>query len=322
MYRFIGGFESTDNCILWIRSETLTMPIMLDRAETYLLPMAEGEELMEYLDPRGEVPEKIRWDRLSFLAEGAKVFVGGKVVRQAGRPVFVASKDCPLLIIFYDGADRSLPIRAIRAGRDKNEYWNPITPYSFIVGAFCHLGTALYFLSRPIFRFTAITACIALFTPLIPLIPPGLVCTLLYQRLWRQARLFRIYRDILQLPLKYQGRLPNGEAYGFTRSAGPPAEVLEGTAPQLIPGKKGTGKHLKKEDWYVFGSLRENAAFPREPADPFAPFGAFPGNPAIFARRYTRKAYALEIVSWLLLIAGLGLNVFFIIMILNILGIW
>ncbi|MDR0563138.1 MAG: hypothetical protein LBG73_10700 [Spirochaetaceae bacterium] len=313
IYRFIGGFESTDNRTLWIRSEALTVPIILEGAQTYLLPMAEGEERTTTLDPRGEAPEKIRWDRVSSLTEGAKVFVGGKVVRQADRPVFAAAKDCPLLIIFYDGNDRSLPIRTIRAGRNKNEYWNTITPYSFIAGAFSYLIMAMYFLSRPVFRLTAVTACIALFTPLIPILPPGVVCTLWYQQLWRQARIFRVYRDILHFPLKYKGQLPNGESYGSARYT-----VLETQIPLLVPDKQ---ENLKKEDWYVFGSLQESG-FPREPSDVFAPFGAAPGNPETLARRYTQKAYVLEILSWLLLIAGLGLNILFIAAILRITGIW
>jgi hypothetical protein len=314
------------------------MPIILKGAETYLLPMAEGEELMESLDPSGEAPEKIRWDRVSSLTEGVKVFVGGKTVRQEDRLVFRGTKESPLLIIFYDGKDRSLTIRTIRAGRNKNEYWNPITPYSFIAGVFSQLMVAMYYLSRPIFRFTVIAAGIALFTPLLPLFPPGVICTLLYQRLWRQARIFRAYRDILQLPLNYTApklqdcRLPNGERYGGVYYDDLPADIVDLQIPMLIPNKN--KKELKtkappqglsqKEGWYVFGSLPEEPrspmSLPQEPLDPFAPFGAVPGNPETLARRYTQKAYLLEICSWFLLIAGLGLNLFFIMTILSIIG--
>lgn len=343
-YRFIGSFESTDGSMLWIRSETLTMPVMLEGAHTYILPMSEGDEILEDFDPRKEVPEKIRWDRVTVLTEGAKVFVGGALVQKDDRRVFVSTAEQPLLIIFYDGNDRSLTIRTIRAGRNKNEYWNTITPYAFIGGTFCQFMVALHFLSRPIFRFTVISACIALFTPLVPLFPPGVLFTVLYRRLWWRARVFRSYRDILQLPLKYMSsgvwdcRLPDGERYGAVYYDALPGASLGNKIPLLIPEKRGQRRPeqnktaLKKEGWYVFGRIPEGVSagtpipralsgedlpeFPREPRDLFAPFGAVLGNPEILARTYTQKAYMLEILSCILLLAGVGLNIFLIIKIL------
>jgi hypothetical protein len=201
----------------------------------------------------------------------------------------------------------------MRAGRNKNEYWNSITPYSYIAGLFSLLLVSAVFLVRPLFQLTAMAACIALVTPLIPLIPPGLVCTLGYQRLWRKARLFRIYRDILRLPLTYGETLPGGERYGKTVSFGTPPEVLEETLPLLLPqGPAGTFHPGDKEMWYIFGRLRGESGIPEEPEDPFAPFGAVLGDPEGRAKNYTREAYILEILACLLLLAGLSLNVFFI----------
>jgi hypothetical protein len=48
------------------------------------------------------------------------------------------------------------------------------------------------------------------------------------------------------------------------------------------------------------------------PADVFAVYGALPGKPETLARRYARKAYLFEITAWLLLLAGIGLNAFFV----------
>jgi hypothetical protein len=50
---------------------------------------------------------------------------------------------------------------------------------------------------------------------------------------------------------------------------------------------------------------------PTEPLDPFAPFGALPGNPERLARRYTIAAHALEIISWLFLLGGIAINFLF-----------
>jgi hypothetical protein len=315
-FRFIGGFESiTDGHTLWVRSETLTIPVSLRGAQTYMLPMQEQNSFSGAFDPGEEAPERIRWDRVSTLAEGVKVFVGGSLVFQDDRWIFAAAGETPLLVIFYDGPDQSLTVRAIRAGRHRNEYWNPITPYSLALGALCLIAMAGSFLSRPAFRLTAITALIAVFTPLFPLIPPGILCTVLYRRLWWRARIFRANRDLVRLPLKYlpQGegscRLPGGEWYGVYRRDSLPEEARN-ALPLLILDE---GKR-KKEGWYVFGAFPGPAGdgeIPSEPKDPFATFGILPGKPETLARRYTARAYTLEIIAWLVLLAGIGLNVFF-----------
>ncbi|MDR1326745.1 MAG: hypothetical protein LBK00_11995 [Treponema sp.] len=303
-FRFIGGFESiADDHTLWIRAETISIPVNLSGRYTYLFSIAEegGEER----------PERIRWDWVSILTEGAKVFVGGNLAREDERLVFVSSKEEPLLLIFYDGNDRSLPIRTIRAGRNKNEYWNPITPYAFILGAFFQLLIALSFLSRPTFSFTSIVAFIALFTPIIPFLPPGLLCTVLYNSLWHKARQFREYRDVARLPLKYlrseiwRSLLPDGKFYGMSRT-----NILPEYIPLLLTSDR------KKDQWYVFGHIDESP-LPREPDDLFVTFGAIQGDPEALAHRYAIKAHILEIVSCLFLVMGLGINLFFIILILQ-----
>jgi hypothetical protein len=349
-YRFIGGFESvTEDRTLWIRSDDLTIPVALAGAHTYVLPMQEQDQNPESFDPGGEAPERVRWDRVSALTEGAKVFVGGALALRNDRWTFVSRKDNPLLIIFYDGPDRSLAVRAIRAGRHHNEYWNVITPYALALGAVSLIYMALAFLSRPAFRLTVIVALIAVFTPLFPLIPPGILFTVLYRRCWWQARIYRAWRDLARLPLKYleNGQetrvLRGGELYGSVYFDELPPEFRERNIPLLIPEEE----RRKKEGWYVFGVLNAAgtaadtvsaetppegtavgetvstetlpdgaaAVLPAEPSDILVTFGAIPGKPETLARRYTLKAYTLEIVAWLALLAGIGLNVFFIRMI-------
>jgi hypothetical protein len=323
-YRFIGGFESvTDGHTLWIRSDTLTIPVSLRGAQTYLLPMQE-EGQPDNFDPGEEAPERIRWDRVSSLTEGAKVFVGGALVFRDDRWTFAAAAETPLLVIFYDGPDRSLTVRAIRAGRHRNEYWNALTPYALILGALCLIAMAASFLFRPAFRLTVITALITVFTPLFPLIPPGILCTVLYRRLWWRARIFRANRDLVKLPLRYlpkgEGicRLPGGEWYGSCCRDSLSPE-MQNTIPFLLPD----AEKQKKEDWYIFGALpgpQGTDSIPAEPKDPFAGFGILPGKPGVLARRYTIRAYTLEIIAWLVLLAGIGVNCFFIRMILVLFG--
>ena len=320
VFRFIGELESiTDGQALWVRGGDLLVPVSLKNAETYLLPMQRNENAPETSDPGEEAPEKIRWERVASLADGAKVFVGGQLSFQEGRWGFVSTKENPLMVIFYDGPEHSLATNAIWAGRHRGEYFNPVTPYALIVGALCLLFVAATFLPRPAFRPTVIVSVVAIFMPLFPLVPPGLLFTVLYRRLTWRSRILRAYGDLAKLPMQYfaptdgksppHGKrvLPDGETYGFVCSAKLPPEVQEGKIPMLIPEVT----ELYRDSWYIFGTVRPSELLPFRPKDPFVTFGALPGNPAKFARRCTAKAYALETFAWLILLAGIALNVFF-----------
>ena len=331
-FRFVGGFESiTDGQILWIRGEDLTISVSLKNAEMYLLPMQKSASLRETMaiDPGDETPEKIRWERVSALTEGARVFVGGLLACQDGRWSFVSTKEHPLIVIFYDGPDHSLATQAIRAGRQRGEYWNTITPYALIIGALCQIIIAVLFLSRPAFRLTVIISIVALFIPFYPAIPPGLLFTVVYRRLTWRSRMLRAYRDLARLPMRYLSMtessclLPNGERYGFIRSAELPPQVQEGVIPLLLPefgkAKAGSRKSPVKKTahlWHIFGALQPEEELPSQPKDAFATFGALPGEPEAIARRCNILAYVLELAAWIILFAGIGLNIFFLRMIL------
>jgi hypothetical protein len=354
LYRFIGGFESvTGEDTLWLRGGDLTVAAALGGAHTYMMmptkdippepgsiDQGRGAGPMDFSSGGEETPERIRWNRISALPGGVKVFVGGALVQKDGRPVFSSTREQPLLVIFYDGPDRAFPIRAIRAGRRHNEYWNSITPYSFILGAFSQIIMVMIFLPRPAFQLTALTAFIALFAPLFPLVPPGLLFTLIYQQLWRRARKLRSCRDLARLPLRHippgerTGRISGGEIYGALHRETLPPEFFERRIP-LLAGVEGGGK---KEGWYFFGALGEAQAekaanldpaggppalgcntLPAEPRDVFAVYGALPGKPEVLAKRCTIRAYTLEAFAWGALLAGIGLNAFFIQMIVSLL---
>ncbi|MDR2020316.1 MAG: hypothetical protein LBQ14_06065 [Treponema sp.] len=308
IFRFTGEFESFTGGVLWVKNEDLTVPADLAGAHLYALPMPEDESF----DPSREIPERIRMNRISTLTAGAKVFVGGLFAPQHQRRRFVSTRENPLLVIFYDGPDRSLMVRAVRAGRHKNEYWNPVTPYALTLGTLSYIIIIFTFLFRPAFQPAALAASIAVFTPLFPLLPPGILLTILYRKLWWQARLFRASRDLARLPLKYlppgetRGRLLNGESYGWIT-----CKTLTGKIPLLIPGEEPE----RGENWYVFGAFRGTADSPVPPEDRFAPYGALPGEPGLLVRRYRFRALLLEILSWLILLAGIGINEFFIAMI-------
>jgi hypothetical protein len=317
VFRFTGGFESiTDGQTLWVKGGDLTIPVSLANTQSWLLPMQEGERIQE-------APERIQWNHISTLTEGAKVFVGGMIKIKDNRLSFVSTKETPLMVIFYDYPDTSLAGGTIRAGRTRNEYWNNITPVSVIIGALSLIYIAASFLDRPAFRLTVITALVAVFIPALPWFPPGLLFTVLYRRMAWYARNLRAYRDLARLPLRYLSPgeagpdgpgsvLSTGEKYGCKKFDSLPAAVQggrPGAIPFLLPEHS---KKRKNSPWYIYGVLDDNSELPQKSKDPFVSFGVLPGDPRVLARRYSIKAYTMEALAWLVLVSGVALNVVFI----------
>ncbi|AEF82764.1 hypothetical protein [Leadbettera azotonutricia] len=320
-FHFAGNFESvTEDKVLWIRSGKLTMPVELDGAYAFMLPNTSEEGIPAAFDPGEEAPERIQWDRIAALTGEAKVFVGGTVAVKNKRRVFVSTPEKSLLVLFYEGGDRFLAIRAIRAGRAKNEYINRFTPYSLILGAFAQIIIALAFFSRPAFREVTVSALTALFIPLLPWVPPGILFTIVYRRLWWRVCILRAYRDLAALLLHYHS--PGGESYIAREYLTLPGTFYRKNLPFIIPA----GEKRLKDHWHVYGALPVDESgvhedFPAEPKDKFAVYGALPGDPSLLTRQYNKKANLLEFIAILLLLAGVGINLVFIRTVLSFLGI-
>lgn len=293
---FTGYFESvTGDHTLWIRSNNVTVPVSLKNAKAYILPtenndtetvpeaqkpepgkgsvpeirfllswQSEPEELgqkstgapgypLDKMEPGEETLEIVKWNKISPIIGKAKVFVGGSLANMDGHPVFVSTKETPLTIVIFYGSDYSLPARAISAGRPHEEYWNALTPYSLIAGALSLIVIAGLFLYRPAFRLTVMISLIATFIPLYPLIPPGLLFTVVFRRLIWKARTLNACGDLVRLRME-------DDSY--------PAEYF---------------------------SLETKAK----------------QRPEASSRRYRIKAHMLEMLSWIIMLAGIGLNVFF-----------
>ena len=322
VFRFTGGIESiTDGHTLWVRGDDLTIPVSLEKTRCFLLPVTEGEGTPE-------APEQIRWNRVSTLTEGAKVFIGGQIKTQNNRLSFCSTKENPLMVLFYNCPDRELAGSIIRAARTRNEYWNSFTPVSLVMGALALVYMAASFLGRPAFRLTVISALVAVFVPALPVVPPGILFTVLYRRMSWHARKFRSYWDLVRLPLNLmpgcpeqqscpEGQVPGtGEKYGYVKLDSLP----EGEAiPWLLPENQKQGKNKL----YFFGTLAagtgEEYPLPQRSKDPFVSFGILPDDPARLAGRYAIKAYTLEALAWLILLTGISVNVVFIIFILQLL---
>ena len=338
-FRFWGVFESiSPDGILWIRSRDLTVRADLTRAKIYIFPNTGGEENSSVFDP-AEIPQRTTWDRISGLAGDARVFVGGSLISRDKRRIFASLPETPLLVIFYEGSEKALSVRAVRTSRHQNEFFNFLTPYAFILGAFSQLLIAITYFSRPAYRMVLVSALIAFFAPLLPWAPPGILFTIIYRRLWFQARIYRSYRDLALFPLVYaespgsmpesRGRACSGETFMIKSCDELPEWCNKNQIPFLIPA----GEKQHGEKWHIFGTMSSGTGEPvHEPGDlrdlkdpgdlkdPFAVSGILPGRPVSLARRYTLRAYLLEIISWFLLLCGIALNVFFIGLIFSILS--
>lgn len=302
-FRFFGGFESITDDTLWVRGSNLTVPVDLRGTRVFLLPAAEDESPGE----TEREPRLIKWKEVSALSEGVSVFVGGRARAVGGRLRFADERDAPLLVILYDGSERSMVFRAVRAGRQTNEYWNSITPYALAAGVFCQCLVALSFSSRPAFGAVVSAALAAATVPLLPLIPPGLLLLAAYKRLWTQARRMRSLRDIARLPLKHAGSpLPDGSPYGVLEMEDEERRKYADAIPD-IPSIEAKGKSIL---WRCYGVLsgESGAAVLTEPADPTAVFAAVPGDPEELARGFSARARLLEIGASAALLAGVALN--------------
>jgi hypothetical protein len=301
-FRFFGGFESASENTIWVRNQDLTIPVELRNTKVFILP-AVGEDVEE--EAEGE-PRRAAWKEVAALSEGARVFVGGTVCKKDGRIRFAPCRAAPLVVILYDGDDRSLLFRVVRAGRHRNEYWNPMTPFSLAAGVFAQLLMALNFAGRPAFVSAFVAALTGALGPIIPLLPPGVLPIAAYRILWHRARSFRALRDLVRLPLRHTGSadaetlLGDGERYGMRRLEAVPSGIEKNPYPPLeIQPRTARGV-------LVYGRLEND--LPTEPNDPSAAFMALPDEPERLARSFSMRARALEAASAATLLAGLAAN--------------
>ena len=77
------------------------------------------------------------------------------------------------MVVIYDGDERSILLRAVWGGRQKNEYWNSFTLAALITGSVSLFLMSYLFLSHPLYRQAALFALTLGFFPLATLLPPG-----------------------------------------------------------------------------------------------------------------------------------------------------
>ncbi len=309
-FRFFGTLEAIqDTNRIWMRSGDVSAAADLEDVPVYILPsMSSGETLSDVLTD--DEPQSIPWKQISSLPAGVKLFVAGIARLEDGLALFRSHPRVPLLVVIFDGARETILRRAVRSGRQRNEYWNQFTLVSLITGSFSLSLLTYLFLANPVTRIPALIALSLSVAPLAVLLPPGAVFLYLYKSFWTRARSLRAQRDLQRLPLRYfeanfvndpEGQavsvLPNGERYVMI--SGDP-DVLKS---RIIPNDRDAllPEHLtispSTREAYLFGSSLGDSSAIALPTDPMADLIIIQGNPEENALRCSKKAMLFTLLS-------------------------
>ncbi|NBF39964.1 MAG: hypothetical protein GVY14_06065 [Spirochaetes bacterium] len=327
-YRFFGRLEAIeDDDVIWLNDGAISVAADVARTTAYLLP-STGSRQQPSRPVSEESPDRVPWSRLTTLPERTPVFVAGELRLEGDRPVFRAeAPGDELLLILYDGPGEDVLQHSVWTGRQRNEYWNLLTPASLAVGSLALLLAAYILLRIPADRSAAILAVSCALIPILPLLPPGFISFPLYRRMWRRGRYLRAERDILRLPLRHdfdargETLLPDRERYvmrtvdrvaaGELVHAGAQRLDVSVAEAEAEEGREGEGRR-----YFVFGTpdaaparaATSDAAGLRKPGDPMAGLLVLPGEPSRLARRSERAAQLFEISAVAILLAGTGIN--------------
>jgi hypothetical protein len=329
-YRVFGQLEAIqgENRI-WINNGSFTVEVDLQSANLYFLPSFSTKaqtlpvERLEEVIP-DEQPALVSWDQVFSLPAGTQMFIAGPLYSVEDRAVFRSQVKDPLLVVLYDGEQRTIVQRAIWGGRQRNEYWNQFTLVSLLTGSFCMLLLAYIFMRSTPSGLPPLFALSLAFFPILGLLPPGFILYYMYRFFWKRARLLRAQRDLLRLPLRYykdsEGMnrevviaLPTGESYLCSQDADLLIKgeliIRGGSIPSIERGKI--------EEYVLFGAYRETGEqrWVEAPQDPMAELVLVMGNPATLAESCNARAHLFEQLSALCAFAALTLNLFLLLLI-------
>lgn len=181
---FKGELESfRDDNVVWLRGETLSVCIDLDKQYIYSLTK------------NADTLTRNRWSNISSLVEGTQFYVFGTLIYHRGVPYLVGNSSEDLIVVICD-EDTNIYENLIRKARDKNEIWNSFSPYLYITGVF--LLIILSYISYTSYsnKTWSFYLLVAAGTPFYFIIPPGLIFYLQYRKMWEKALRFLILRDL------------------------------------------------------------------------------------------------------------------------------
>ena len=289
--------------------------------------------------PSGGGLRSVPWSRIFSLPEGTPIFVGGALFAEEGRGVFRDHGNTRLLVVIHDCAQEKIVSRAIRSGRQRNEYMNAFTLPSVAIGSLSLLLLGFSLLAgHPEIRGVALLALTAGLAPVSPFLPPGFPLYFAYRSYWKKARLMRAQRDVVRLPLRYfppsigeprarrETLLPDKEPYLMIRGTmaenDPNVIVCDGARVSLptgigripvdLPARWGRPSgEGRTRGCVVFAAYRETPGgiLLQKPEDPMAEQILVPGDPQWISHASEQIARRYEIVSGFFISLNMVVNV-------------
>ena len=335
-YRFFGSLEAIQgNDRIWITNGRFSVAADLRNVRVSLIPEAEGDLDDSWASGgrAGAALGSVPWSRIFSLPEGTPVFVGGQLFAEEGRGIFRASGKSRLLVVIHDCPRESVVPRAISGGRQRNEIMNSFTLPSVGVGSLSLLLLAFTLLALPE-RLLALVALTVAVAPVSPFLPPGFPLYFAYRSFWKKARILRVQRDVVGLPLRYfpTGResvergtlLPDMEPYLMIRGQWDALHgtllTVEGTRISLPPEthrvevalprawRKRASAALGPDVVFAGYTVENDMLRLRRPDDPMAGTLIIPGDPETISRASDHAARFYEIVSVAFIAASIAIN--------------
>lgn len=337
IFRFFGTLEAIqDTNRIWMRSGDVSAAADLENVPVYILPSVSSDEsLGDVLS--GEEPQSVPWKQISSLPAGVELFVAGTLHLEDGLALFRSRPQFPLLVVIFDGGKDTILRRAVRSGRQRNEYWNQFTLISLITGSFSLLLLTYLFLGNPSTRVPALIALALSVSPLAVLLPPGVVFLYPYKSFWTRARTLRAERDLQRLPLRYFKAFPNAALPNAALPSAALTDRTEREAVSVLPNGErymmisGTSDYVNSrlspddrnavpldhltispsgKEAYLFGACSDDTGVITVPLDPMADLIMIRGNPEENAVRCGKRAMLFTVLSGAFLSLDLFLNLF------------
>jgi hypothetical protein len=333
-FRLFGqleAFRAEDQ--VWINSGSFSVAADLHQVPVYILPSAGTSDFTKELTAE-EQPQIVPWKQISTLPAKTPIFIAGNISLENGQPEFRSEPKQPLLVVLYGGDKGSLIKKAIRGGRQLNEYWNPFTLVSLIAGSITLFLLGFFSFARTEAWIPTTVAITLSLSPIVPMLPPGVIFLVLYRYFWKKARALRSERDMQRLPIRFfrnfaddgflrklengdrvTAPLPDGERYAALAGQGEARirsvlasnQTPEGVLPLSVPPAD--------SKTYVFGTLAEGKIHP--PGDPMIESVMIRGNPELNAQRCSAAARKYEVLSALLFGLAVIPNFFLVFLILR-----
>jgi len=314
-FRFFGYLQALkgDNTI-WLTDGEVSLMAQLEQVYVYILTFNKPIAPDSWEHYPVHTPQRVKWEKISSLPEQTKLFVSGCLDYREGQPVFIDTPENPLFVLIYEGEDKETLLRGIWSGREKNEYWNSMTPGALLLGLFSLFIYFYILLQDPGTLFPAAAALTLACLPITPLLPPCIVSYYFYRKFWQSGRVLRAQRDLLRLPLAFfheqEGaessqsvRLYSGELYQM-RIIRPEEIPLDNAIPRVIPSLRCCAS---SETLVCFG--KEGAPLER-PDDPMAEAMIVPGDPFALSHTCQKYAFRKEILGLFILFFGIGCTEF------------